>query len=76
VLSTIISVISAAILVWIPGIPLIIAFVIIGTVLSDTNTPKIVMAQNLIPDKMNLATGMILGFAQGIGVLMLDIVFP
>lgn len=67
VLSTIISVISAATLVWIPGIPLLIAFVLIGTVLSATNTPNVVMAQNLMPDKMNLATGMILGFAQGIG---------
>ncbi len=65
--STVLAAVCIATIIWSPGLPLIIAFVLIGTVLTATNTPNIVITQNLIPDKMNLATGMILGFANGIG---------
>lgn len=44
IISTIIATASAAILIWIPGFPMLIAFVLIEAALSAINTPNVVMA--------------------------------
>ncbi|NCB41160.1 MAG: MFS transporter [Clostridia bacterium] len=53
------------------GIPMLIAFVLMGLSLNASNTSNIVMAYELMPENLNLATGLIMGLAGGLGGLMM-----
>jgi len=51
------------------GWVLIVSFISIGFIMSGSNTANIVMTHDLIPNNINMGTGLIMGFAGGIGGL-------
>ena len=53
------------------GIPMIVAFVLLGFSLNASSTSNIVMAYELMPQNLNLATGLIMGLAGGLGGLVM-----
>lgn len=53
------------------GIPMVIAFILMGLSLNASSTSNIVMAYELMPESLNLATGLIMGLAGGLGGLIM-----
>ncbi len=51
------------------GIPLIISFILIGFILTVSNTSNIVMTHDFLPDNINMGTGLILGLGGGLAGL-------
>jgi len=47
----------------------IASFIIIGFTLTGSNTSNIVMTHDLLPNNINMGTGLIMGFAGGLGGL-------
>ena len=60
-----------AIIVLTTGIPMVIGFLLMGLALSGSNTANIVMAYELMPKNLNVATGLILGLSGGLGGLIM-----
>lgn len=72
VISTLLTTLSIVIIIWTTGIIMSIAFIAIAFFFSASNTPNIVLAQNLIPHNANFATGIMMGFAATIaGIILL-----
>lgn len=53
------------------GIPMIIGFLLMGLTLSGSNTANIVMVHELMPENLNVATGLIMGLSGGLGGLLM-----
>lgn len=51
------------------GTLLIISFILIGFILTVSNTSNIVMAHDYLPNNINMGTGLIMGLAGGLGGL-------
>ncbi|MCK4260802.1 MAG: MFS transporter, partial [Halanaerobiales bacterium] len=62
-------VLSLIMLVWGKGIIVILGFVLIGFSVSSANSANIVMTQELIPQNVTFATGLIMGLAGGLAGL-------
>lgn len=69
ILSNVLLTISLIMIVWGQGIPIIIGLILVGFSISSANTSNIVITQNFIPQNLNLATGLIMGLAGGLGGL-------
>jgi len=55
------------------GLPLILSFIFIGFILTGGNTSNIVMTHDLLPNNINMGTGLIMGIGgglAGIGILV------
>lgn len=52
-------------------ISMILGFLLMGLALSGSNTSNIVMAYELLPKNLNVATGLIMGLSGGIGGLVM-----
>ena len=59
------------IIAFVQGIPSIIGFLLIGFALSGSSTANIVMAYELLPKNLNVATGLIMGLSGGLGGLIM-----
>lgn len=53
------------------GLPMVMAFILMGLSLNASSTSNIVMAYELMPENLNLATGLIMGLAGGLGGLVM-----
>jgi FSR family fosmidomycin resistance protein-like MFS transporter len=72
VLFNVLAPLCMLLIVFTSGIPMVIGFLFMGLTLSGTNTANIVMAHELMPDNLNVATGLIMGLSGGLGgILML-----
>lgn len=60
---------SMTTIVFTTGIPMVIGFIFMGLALSGSNTANIVMAYELMPKNLNVATGLIMGLSGGLGGL-------
>ncbi|MCM1991360.1 MFS transporter [Oceanirhabdus seepicola] len=69
IISNFVLSLSLVMLVFDTGISVVIWFVLIAFSSSSANTSNIVITQELIPQNLNLATGLIMGLAGGIGGL-------
>lgn len=69
IISNLLLTLSLAMLVFDTGISVVIWFVLIAFSVSSANTSNIVITQELIPQNLSLATGLIMGLAGGIGGL-------
>ncbi|MGV8984168.1 MFS transporter [Clostridium sp.] len=58
-------------IVFTTGIPMIMGFLLMGLTLSGSNTANIVMAHELMPENLNVATGLIMGLSGGLGGLLM-----
>lgn len=67
ILSMLLGLVCLVLLVWTEGIIMIAGFIIIGFAMSGASTANVVLAQELIPQNVNVATGLIMGLATGIG---------
>jgi FSR family fosmidomycin resistance protein-like MFS transporter len=56
-------------IVFTTGIPMITGFLFMGLTLSGSNTANIVMTHELMPENLNVATGLIMGLSGGLGGL-------
>ena len=63
--------ICMALIVFMPGIFMVIGFVLMGFALSGSSTANIVMTHRLMPKNVNVATGLIMGFSGGLGGLLM-----
>jgi len=59
--------ICMAVIVFMPGIPMMAGFILMGFALSGSSTANIVMTHRLMPENVNVATGLIMGFSGGLG---------
>lgn len=69
IMSNLLLTLALAMLVLNTGTSVIIWFVLIAFSVSSANTSNIVITQELIPQNLSLATGLIMGLAGGIGGL-------
>lgn len=53
------------------GIPMVMGFSFMGLALSGSSTANIVMAYELMPKNLNVATGLIMGLSGGLGGLVM-----
>ena len=75
------SMLSSALLfpfiLWLQGFALFSLFILFGLILISTFSVTVVMAQNLFPNNMGVASGLVVGFAigaGGIGVTLLGVI--
>lgn len=59
------------IIIFTTGIPMVIGFLFMGLTLSGSNTANIVMTHELMPENLNVATGLIMGLSAGLGGLLM-----
>jgi FSR family fosmidomycin resistance protein-like MFS transporter len=59
------------IIIFTTGIPMVIGFLLMGLTLSGSNTANIVMTHELMPENLNVATGLIMGLSGGLGGLLM-----
>lgn len=71
VLFNILAPLCMVMIVFTTGIPMIIGFLFMGIALSGSNTANIVMAHVLMPESLNVATGLIMGLSAGLGGLFM-----
>lgn len=69
VITNLIAIACVALIYYTSGISLIIAYVLIGFSISGANTANVVMTHELIPDNVNMGTGLILGIGEGLAGL-------
>lgn len=71
VLFNVLASLSMVIILFTTGIPMVIGFLFMGFTLSGSNTANIVMTHELMPENMNVATGLIMGLSGGLGGLFM-----
>jgi FSR family fosmidomycin resistance protein-like MFS transporter len=71
VLFNVLSPLFMMLIVFTTGIPMVIGFLCMGLTLSGTNTANIVMSHELMPENLNVATGLIMGLSGGLGGLLM-----
>jgi FSR family fosmidomycin resistance protein-like MFS transporter len=65
------SVLCMVAIVMTTGYTMLAGFVLMGIALGGSNTANIVMAHELLPRNINMATGLIMGMSGGLGGLMM-----
>lgn len=70
-LFNLLALLCMAIIVFTDGFPMVVGFSLIGLALSGSNTANIVMAYELMPKNLNVATGLIMGLSGGLGGLIM-----
>ncbi|SCZ79827.1 MFS transporter [Acidaminobacter hydrogenoformans] len=65
------SILCMAAIVLSSGTLMLAGFVVMGIALGGSNTANVVMAHELLPRNINMATGLIMGMSGGIGGLMM-----
>lgn len=65
------SVLCMAAIVLTTGYTMLAGFVLMGIALGGSNTANIVMAHELLPRNINMATGLIMGMSGGLGGLLM-----
>ncbi|MCJ7688631.1 MAG: MFS transporter [Clostridiaceae bacterium] len=71
VLFNVLAPLCMMLIVFTTGIPMVIGFLFMGITLSGSNTANIVMAHELMPENLNVATGLIMGLSGGLGGLLM-----
>lgn len=71
VLFNVLASLCMVMIVFTTGIPMVIGFLLMGLTLSGSNTANIVMAHELMPENLNVATGLIMGLSGGLGGLFM-----
>jgi len=67
VLFNVLASLCMVIILFTTGIPMVIGFLFMGLTLSGSNTANIVMTHELMPENLNVATGLIMGLSGGLG---------
>ena len=65
------SLLCMAMIIFTTGIFMVIGFLFIGFTLSGSNTANIVMTHELMPENLNVGTGLIMGLSGGLGGLLM-----
>ena len=71
VLFNVLSPLCMVMILFTTGITMVIGFLLMGLALSGTNTANIVMTHELMPENLNVATGLIMGLSGGLGGLFM-----
>lgn len=67
IIFNILVLLSMAIIAFVSGLPIVIGFLLMGLALNGSSTANIVMAYELLPKNLNVATGLIMGLSGGLG---------
>lgn len=71
ILFNLLAFLCMAIIVFTAGVPMVIGFLLMGLALSGSSTANIVIAYELMPKNLNVATGLIMGLSGGLGGLIM-----
>jgi FSR family fosmidomycin resistance protein-like MFS transporter len=69
VISYLVSILCVGLMVLCSGLATIILFIVMGFAISTSSTANIVIAHQIVPKNATFATGLIMGFAGGLGGL-------